>query len=48
MIDLETTGLNAASDAIVEYGALRVRDGQTAEELSALVWGFVFLLVVVF
>ena len=37
VIDLETTGLNAASDAIVEYGALRVRDGQPAEEFSALV-----------
>ena len=39
VIDLETTGLNAASDAIVEYGALRVRDGQPAEEFSALVRG---------
>ena len=39
VIDLETTGLNAASDAIVEYGALRVRDGQLAEEFSALVRG---------
>lgn len=39
VIDLETTGLNAASDTIVEYGALRVRDGQPAEEFSALVRG---------
>lgn len=27
VIDLETTGLKAASDSIIEYGALRVRDG---------------------
>ena len=39
VIDLETTGLNAASDAIMEYGALRVRDGQPAEEFSTLVRG---------
>ena len=37
VIDLETTGLQTASDAIIEYGALRVRDGATAEELSILV-----------
>ena len=37
VIDLETTGLQAASDAIIEYGALRVRDGVPAEELSLLV-----------
>lgn len=37
VIDLETTGLHAATDAIVEYGALRVRDGQQVEEFSALV-----------
>lgn len=37
VIDLETTGLHAATDAIVEYGALRVRDGQPVEEFSALV-----------
>lgn len=37
VIDLETTGLDPASDAIVEYGALRVRDGRPAEEFSALV-----------
>lgn len=36
VIDLETTGLQAASDAIIEYGALRVRDGAPAEELSLL------------
>ena len=37
VIDLETTGLHAATDTIVEYGAIRVRDGQPAEEFSALV-----------
>ena len=37
MIDLETTGLHAARDSIVEYGAVRVRDGQPTEEFSALV-----------
>ena len=37
VIDLETTGLNAARDAIVEYGALRVRNGEPAETFSALV-----------
>ena len=37
VIDLETTGLNAATDAIVEYGALRVRDGAPAEAFSTLV-----------
>ena len=37
VVDLETTGLNAASDAIVEYGALRVRAGQPAEEFAILV-----------
>lgn len=37
VIDLETTGLHAATDEIVEYGAVRVRDGAPAEELSVLV-----------
>lgn len=37
VIDLETTGLQAGTDEIVEYGAVRVRDGQPAEEFSALV-----------
>ena len=37
VIDLETTGLRAATDRIVEYGAIRVRNGQPAEEFSALV-----------
>lgn len=37
VIDLETTGLHAATDKIVEYGAVRVRDGQPTEEFSAIV-----------
>lgn len=37
VIDLETTGLHAATDSIVEYGAVRVRDGQPTEEFSTLV-----------
>ena len=37
VIDLETTGLKAASDSIIEYGALRVRDGVPVEELTMLV-----------
>ena len=37
VIDLETTGLDAAADDIIEYGALRVRDGQPTEEFTMLV-----------
>ena len=37
VIDLETSGLNDGSDAIVEYGALRVRDGQPVQEFTVLV-----------
>ena len=37
VIDLETTGLKAVSDSILEYGALRVRDNVPAEEMSILV-----------
>lgn len=37
IVDLETTGLKAASEEIIEYGAVRVRDGVPAEELSMLV-----------
>lgn len=37
VIDLETTGLNAESDEIIEYGALRVRDGVPTERFSTLV-----------
>lgn len=37
VIDLETTGLKPAADEIIEYGALRVRNGQPAETFSAVV-----------
>lgn len=37
VIDLETTGLKAESDEIIEYGALRVRDGVPVDSFSALV-----------
>ena len=37
VIDLETTGLNAVANQIVEYGAVRVRDGRPTEAFSALV-----------
>lgn len=37
VIDLETTGLKAGVDEIIEYGALRVRDGAPAEKFSTLV-----------
>lgn len=37
IIDLETTGLKAESDEIIEYGALRIRDGKPAETFSTLV-----------
>ena len=37
VIDLETSGLNAATHEIIEYGALRVRDGRPEETFSVLV-----------
>lgn len=37
IIDLETTGLKASSEEIIEYGAVRVRNGTPAEELTILV-----------
>lgn len=37
VIDLETTGLKTESDEIIEYGALRVRDGILTESFSTLV-----------
>lgn len=36
-VDLETTGLDAAHDEIIEIGAVRLRDGQIVEEWSTLV-----------
>jgi len=35
-IDLETTGLDAATDEIIEFAAVRVVDGEVAEEFSRL------------
>ncbi|MGB7338095.1 MAG: helicase C-terminal domain-containing protein [Phototrophicaceae bacterium] len=36
-LDLETTGLDVEKDAIIEIGAVRIRDGQVIEEYSTLV-----------
>lgn len=36
-IDIETTGLDAHNDAIIEVGAVRFRDGQIAAEYSTLI-----------
>ena len=36
VIDLETTGLDPLSDAIIEFGAVRFRDGEVVEEFSEL------------
>lgn len=36
-IDVETTGLDANGDRIIEIGAVRFRDGQEAEEFSSLI-----------
>ena len=37
VMDLETTGLDVDSDVILEFGAIRVRDGQPVESFSQLV-----------
>lgn len=37
VIDLETTGLQPASDAILEYGAVKVAGGEPAETFACLV-----------
>ena len=37
-VDVETTGLRPERDAIVEIGAVRVREGRLAEEFSTLVY----------
>ena len=37
IFDLETTGLNTESDAIIEISALKVRDGSIVDEFSTLV-----------
>lgn len=36
-LDLETTGLEPKKDRIIEIGAVKVRNGQAAEEFQALV-----------
>lgn len=36
VIDLEMTGLNAKTDAILEVGAVRVRDGRQTETYGAI------------
>lgn len=36
-LDLETTGLNVSTDAIIEVGAVRLRDGQIIDEFSTMV-----------
>ena len=36
-IDLETTGLDPKKEKIIEIGAVKVVDGQVAEEFSTLV-----------
>jgi CRISPR-associated protein Cas2 len=37
VIDLETTGLDAGEDAIIEYGALRIRNGRPEATFTTLV-----------
>ncbi len=36
-LDLETTGLDSAKDAIIEVGAVRLRDGEVIEEFGTLI-----------
>ena len=36
--DLETTGLDAKSDAIIEIGAVRMRDGQVVDRFASFAW----------
>ena len=38
VIDLEMTGLNVKTDAIIETGAVRVRGGEIADTYSALIF----------
>lgn len=37
VVDLETTGLNAARDRIIEIGALKIRNGKIVDSFSELV-----------
>src|SRR5699024_6353453 len=36
-VDLETTGLNPVSDAILEIGAARIRDGEVTDTFETFV-----------
>lgn len=36
-LDLETTGLNIHEDAIIEFGAVRIKDGIVTEEFATLI-----------
>lgn len=36
-LDLETTGLDAQKDAIIEFGAVRLRDGEIVDSYSTLI-----------
>src|SRR5262245_44774302 len=36
-IDLETTGLDPVQDTIIEFGAVRMQDGEIVDEYSTLV-----------
>lgn len=36
-LDLETTGLDASADVIIEIGAVRLRDGQIVDEYTTLI-----------
>ena len=36
--DLETTGLDAKSDAVIEIGAVRMRDGEVLDRFSSFAW----------
>lgn len=38
ILDLETTGLNAESDAIIEIGAVRVREGKLTDKFERIVY----------
>lgn len=37
VLDLETTGLSPARDRIIEFGAIKVQDGQEVDELHVLI-----------
>ena len=37
VLDLETTGLSAKSDQIIEIGAVKIKDNQVVETMECLV-----------